>query len=164
MIRDPATQGGGSVKVLELRRHARRDPSADRLSTEGRAQAEDLGRASTGAFDAVFTSPAQRAAETAAWILRGMHAQLPAAHAVVPALGGRDTDGSPTQLARAVSELLDAVPENGRGLAISHTPIVEKATEGLTGRRIEPLAECEGVRLVRADDGSISAEELRLGR
>jgi phosphohistidine phosphatase SixA len=152
------------VKVLELRRHARRDPSADRLSPEGRAQAEDLGRATAGAFDAVFTSPAQRAAQTVAWILRGMHAQLPAEHAVVPGLAGKDTDGSPVQLGRVVSELLDAVPDGGRALAIGHTPIVEKATEGLTGRRIEPLAECEGVRLTRDDDGVISVEELRRGR
>jgi phosphohistidine phosphatase SixA len=149
------------VRVLELRRHARRDPSADRLSSEGRAQAEDLGRASTGTYDAVFTSPAERAAETVAWILRGMHAQLPFEHAVVPGLAGQDTDGSPVQLGRVVAGLLDAVPEGGRGLAIGHHPLVEKATEGLTGRRIEPLAECEGVRLIRADDGSIAMEELR---
>lgn len=160
----PAMRKDARVKVLELRRHANRDPSADRLSAEGRAQAEDLGRASAGGFDIVFTSPAQRAAETVAWILRGMHAQLPPRHAVVPGLAGQDTDGSPVQLARVVSELLDAVPEGGRALAIGHTPIVEKAAEGLTGRRIEPLAECEGVRLVRADDGSISMEELRSGR
>jgi phosphohistidine phosphatase SixA len=152
------------VRILELRRHARRDPSADRLSAEGRAQAEDLGRASSGAFDAVFTSPAQRAAETVAWILRGMHAPLPADHAVVPGLGGHDTDGSPVQLGRVIAGLLDAVPDGGRGLAIGHTPIVEKATEGLTGLRIEPLSECEGVRFTRADDGSIAVEELRVAR
>lgn len=152
------------MRVLELRRHARRDPSADRLSAEGRAQAEDLGRASSGRFDVVFTSPAQRAAETVAWMLRGMHAQLPADHAIVPGLAGRDTDGSPVQLGRVVAELLEAVPDGGRGLAIGHTPIVERATEALTGLAIEPLGECEGVRLTRGEDGSIRVEELRVGR
>jgi phosphohistidine phosphatase SixA len=152
------------VKVLELRRHARRDPNADRLSAEGRAQAEDVGRSLSGRFDAVFTSPARRAAETAAWILRGMHAPLPSEHAVVPGLAGRDTDGSRVQLGRVVDGLLDAVPDGGRGLAVSHTPIVEKATEGLTGRHVAPLAECEGVILTLGDDGAIDVREIRLGR
>ncbi len=152
------------MRTLELRRHARRDPTADRLSPEGRAQAEDLGRAHPGRYDAIFTSPAQRAAETVAWILRGMHQQLPPGHAVVPGLAGQNTDGSPAQLARVLAEVLDAVPEGGRALAMSHHPIVEKAVLGLTGREIEPLAECEGVLLTQADDGSISVEELRGGR
>jgi phosphohistidine phosphatase SixA len=152
------------VKVLELRRHARRDPDADRLSADGRAAAEDLGRASDLRFDAVFTSPAQRAAETVAWMLRGMHAALPPDHSVVPGLAGQGTDGSPAQLARVAAELLDAVPDGGRGLAVSHTPIVEKATEALTGHRVEPLAELEGVELTRHDDGAIAVRELRFGR
>ena len=151
------------MKVLELRRHARRDPAADRLSAEGRAQAEDLGRSLTGSFDAVFTSPAQRAAETVAWILRGMHAQLPSHHGIVPGLAGQGTDGSPEELARVISELLDAIADGGRALAVSHTPIVEKATEGLTARRIEPLAELDGVRLTIGEDGSIDVRELRGG-
>ena len=151
------------MKVLELRRHARRDPDADRLSAEGRAAAEDVGRASEVRFDAVFTSPAQRAAETVAWILRGMHAALPPEHAVVPGLAGQGTDGSPVQLARVVADVFDAVPDGGRGLAISHTPIVEKATEGLTGQHVEPLAELEGVELTQHDDGAIGLRELRFG-
>jgi phosphohistidine phosphatase SixA len=152
-----------ALKVLELRRHARRDRTEDRLSAEGRAQAEDVGRALTGAFDAVFTSPANRAAETVAWILRGMHAALPPEHAVVPGLAGQGTDGSPAQLGRVVLELLERVPDGGRGLAVSHTPIVEKATEGSTGRRVEPLAECEGVVLTLGDEGTIEVEEIRFG-
>jgi phosphohistidine phosphatase SixA len=110
----------------------------------------------------VFTSPANRAAETVAWILRGMHAALPPEHAVVPGLAGHATDGSPAQLGRVVLELLETVPEGGRGLAVSHTPIVEKAVEGLTGRRVEPLAECEGVILTQGPDGALGVEEIRL--
>ena len=59
------------MRQLELRRHAKRDPDADRLSDEGRAQAQDLGRGADVEFAAIFVSPAQRAAETAAHILRG---------------------------------------------------------------------------------------------
>jgi phosphohistidine phosphatase SixA len=112
----------------------------------------------------VFTSPATRAAETVAWILRGMHAALPPDHAIVPGLAGQGTDGSPGQLGRVVFELLESVPDGGRGLAVSHTPIVEKATEALTGRRVEPLAECEGVVVRLRDDGAIEVEEIRSAR
>ncbi len=150
------------MRRLELRRHARRDPSADRLSDEGRAQAEDLGRGTEGSYDAVFVSPAARAAETAAWILRGGGLQLPD-HSVIPGLAGRDASGgSPEGMAAGVRALLDQVPEGGRGLAISHTPFVERAALGLSGKQIEPLAECEGILVTLHDDASIELEELRL--
>lgn len=150
------------MRQLELRRHARRDPDADRLSPAGRAEAEDVGRASTAVYDIVFVSPSQRAAETAAWFLRGSGRQLPD-HEVVPGLGGRDASGgSPTGMASGVRSLLDRVPDGGRGLAISHTPLVEHAALGLTGDEIDPLKECEGILVTLEDDGSIDVEELRL--
>ena len=152
------------MRTLELRRHAKRDPNIDALSEAGRAQAEDVGRAMTTAIDLVFISPAERAAQTVAWILRGAGSQLPP-HAVVPGLAAADNDGSPLAMAGVVSALLDAVPDGGRGLAISHHPVIERAVLGLTAREIEPLAECEGVRLAReVEDGEIEVEELRLGR
>jgi phosphohistidine phosphatase SixA len=150
------------LRTLEVRRHARRDPSSDALSAAGRAQAEDVGRASTATIDLVFVSPAQRTAETVAWMLRGAGAQLPP-HAVIPGLAAQDNDGSPLAMAGVLSALLDAIPDGGHALAISHTPLIEHAVLGLTAREIEPLAECEGVRLTRADeDGEIEIEELRL--
>lgn len=151
------------MRQLELRRHARRDPKADRLSAAGRAQAEDVGRAATVAYDVVFVSPSQRTAETAAWYLRGAGQQLPD-HQVIPGLGGRDASGgSPTGMAAGARALLERVPDGGRGLAISHTPLVEHAALGLTGDEIDPLGECEGILVTLKDDGSIDIEELRLG-
>ncbi len=151
---------------LELRRHARRDPAADRLSETGRAAAEDAGRAAGAAgvgYDAVYVSPAQRAAETAAWFLRGAGQQLPD-HAVVPGLGGQDASGgSPEGMAAGVRALLDQLPEGGRGLAISHTPLVERAAFGLTGSEVSPMAELEGILVARGDDGAVSVTELRHG-
>jgi phosphohistidine phosphatase SixA len=151
------------VKRLELRRHARRDPSADRLSAEGRAQAEDVGRAARGTtYDAVFTSPAERAAETAAWFLRGAGQQL-GDHAVVHGLAGKDASaGSPEGMAAGVRALLDQVPDGGTALAFSHTPFVERAALGLTAREVEPMGECEGILITLQDDGSITVDELRL--
>lgn len=149
------------MRTLEVRRHAERDPSSEALSAAGRAQAEDVGRASTTAIDLVFVSPAQRTAETVAWILRGAGAQLPP-HAVIPGLAAHDNDGSPLAMAGVLSALLDAIPDGGRALASSHTPLIERAVLGLTAREIGPLAECEGVLLTRADeDGEIELEELR---
>jgi phosphohistidine phosphatase SixA len=150
------------VRTLEVRRHANRDPAADRLSAAGRAQAEDVGRTLDGTYDVIFVSPAQRAAETVAWMLRGRFAQLPP-HAVVPGLSAKDSDGSPLAMAGVLSALLDAVPEGGRGLAISHTPLIERGVLGLSAREIEPLGECEGVLLSKKDDDyAIELEELRL--
>ena len=152
------------MRTLEIRRHAKRDPAADALSAAGRAQAEDVGRTMTEPFDVVFISPAQRAAETVAWLLRGSGGQLPP-HAVIPGLAAQDNDGSPLAMAGVVSALLDAVPEEGRGLAVSHTPLIERAVLGLTAREIEPLAECEGIALSReGEDGELGFQELRIGR
>ncbi len=150
------------MRRIELRRHARRDPNLDRLSPEGRAQAEDVGRAASATYDVVFVSPAERAAETAAWILRGAGQQLPD-HAVIPGLAGKEASGgSPEGMASGVRALLEQVPEDGRGLAISHTPFVERAAFGLTGDEVDPFAECEGIVVTALDDGTVTVVELRL--
>jgi phosphohistidine phosphatase SixA len=151
------------MKQLELRRHATRDPDADRLSDVGRAQAEDAGRGAGGvAYAAVFVSPAQRASETAAWFLRGAGQQLPPSHAVVHGLAGRDESGGSAEgMAEGVRALLRQTPDGGRSLAISHTPFVERAAVGLTGREVAPMAECEGILVTADDDGHIAVEELR---
>jgi phosphohistidine phosphatase SixA len=149
------------MRRLELLRHAKRDPDGDRLSAAGRAQAEDVGRAAASGYDAVFVSPAERAAETAAWILRGSGRQLPS-HGVVPGLAGKDaTGGSVEGMAEGVRALLATVPDGGLGLAISHTPFVERAMLGLTGHEPAPFAECEGILVRETDDGRIEAEEIR---
>jgi phosphohistidine phosphatase SixA len=149
------------VRTLELRRHARRDPQADRLSPVGRVQAEGVGRSLEGPFAFVFVSPAERAAETVAFFLRGSGQQLPP-HAVVPGLAAQDNDGSPLAMAGVLSALLDTIGEGERALAVGHTPLIERAVLGLTGRELEPLGECEGVVLTKEDDGHIEVLELRL--
>ena len=86
-------------------------------------------------------------------------------HAVVPGLAAKDNDGSPLAMAGVVSALIDAVPDGGRGLAVSHTPLIERAVLGLTAREVEPLAECEGVVLTRAnEDDPVEVREIRLSR
>jgi phosphohistidine phosphatase SixA len=148
------------MKALELRRHARRDPDADRLSPDGLAQAEEVGRTLVGGYAVVFVSSAQRTAETAARLFGGLGFSLPEPR-VVAGLAGHGTDGTPASLAAVVADILRQIPEGSLGLAVGHTPLIEKAVLGLTGRRIEPLSECEGVLLTQ-DGDEVRAEELRL--
>ena len=129
------------MRTLELRRHARRDPEADRLAPEGRRQAEEVGRTLKGGYAVVFVSPAQRAAETAAWFLRALDERLPA-HGVIPGLAGEWTDRSPLAMAGVVTALLEAVPDGARGLAVGHTPLIERAVFGISAREIAPLGDC----------------------
>lgn len=136
--------------------------TADRLSLQGRAQAVEVGRTLAGGYAAVFVSPARRAAETAVGFLTGP-GEPDAELEVIPGLGGDGTNGSPVQLGAVVGGLLARIPEGGRGLAVGHTPLIETAIEELTGRVIEPLAECEGV-LLTEDGGELRVEELRLRR
>jgi phosphohistidine phosphatase SixA len=150
-----------TVRSLEVRRHAGRDPDADRLSLEGRAEAERVGRTLAGGYVVVYTSPAQRAAETVAWLLRGLGEPLPP-HAVIPGLAGDGTDRSPLAMAGVLTALLDSVPDEARGLAISHTPLIERAVLGIAVREIEPLRGCEGVLLTKEGEGPVSVQELRL--
>jgi phosphohistidine phosphatase SixA len=152
---------GAPVRTLELRRHAIRDPGADRLSEEGRAQAEDIGRLGGHAFAAVFVSPAGRAAETAAWILRGAGGQLPE-HSIIGGLAGRDASGgSPEGMAEGVRALLSQIPDGGRALAVSHTPFVERAAYGLTGIEVAAFSPGDGIAVTLGDDGTLTVEELR---
>ena len=114
-------------------------------------------------YAAVFVSPAERAAETVAWFLRGAGQQLPLMHSVVPGLVGKGpSEGSPQGMATGMRSLLEQIPDEGRGLAISHTPFVERAGLGLTGHETEPMRECEGLLVTLDDDGHVEVEELRL--
>ncbi|MGH2692862.1 MAG: hypothetical protein ACRDHM_10220 [Actinomycetota bacterium] len=145
------------MRALELRRHAPRDPEADRLSKDGQALALHIGKNLPGGYAALFTSPANRAAETAAYFLRALGAQLPQIHGVSEELASDD----PERLAAGVRKMLSEIPDGGRGLAVGHTPLIEKAVEALTGETIEPLSECDGV-LLEERDGKISlAAEYR---
>jgi phosphohistidine phosphatase SixA len=138
------------VRALEFRRHAPRDPEADRLSKDGQALALYIGRDLPGGYAAVFTSPAKRAAETAAYFMRALGQQLPQIHGVSDDLASND----PNTLARGVHQIFAAIPDGARGLAIGHTPLIETAVRALTGDEIAPLRECEGV-LLEEEDGQI---------
>lgn len=174
------------MRSLELRRHAHND--GDRLTDEGRARAHQIGRGLAEHYDAIFSSPAERAAETVAWFLRGRGQQLPPTHAATEGLAsamedrwreaakasgtGRVDDiqkrapalvaEESARLAQALREMLAAVPDGGRGLAVGHSPFLEAGVYGLTGTVLEPLGKCEGVLLVQDEAGARVEDEFRL--
>jgi broad specificity phosphatase PhoE len=175
------------VRALELRRHSLREPDADALSEEGRVLALHVGKDLPGGYVAIYTSPAKRAAETVAWLLRGLGQQLPQDHGVSDGLGSpvedrwrsaakgagsgridaikqQDSqlvDQESRRLGSAARDLLASLPEDGRALGVGHSPLIEAAVFGITGRVIEPLQECEGV-LLEEDGGKITlATEYR---
>ena len=145
------------MKSLELRRHAPREPHEDKLSKDGQALALHVGKNLPGGYVAVFTSPANRAAETAAYFMRALGQQLPQIHGVSEELASDDME----LLEAGVRKILSEIPEGGRGLAIGHTPLIERVVKALTGERIGPLRECEGVALEQENDHIRLAEEYR---
>ena len=108
------------MRTLEVRRHAQRDPEADRLSEEGRARASPSApRSRVGTRSCSSPPPSGRRRPS-----RGScGASASSSRARRRAgLAAKDNDGSPLAMAGVLSALLDAVPEDGRGLAVSHTP------------------------------------------
>jgi broad specificity phosphatase PhoE len=161
------------VRSLELRRHAKRDKNEDKLSPEGRADAERVGGSLSAAYAVVFVSPARRAAETAELfvgsgtsfvVIPGLSSEVEdrwraagkaAGSSRIPAIQEQDADLVRTEterLAGVLRGLLARVPEGGRGLAVGHSPLIEAGVYGLTGEAIDPLEECEGVLVL--EDGS----------
>lgn len=172
------------MRYLELRRHA--DNEGDALTPEGRTTAERVGRSMEGPFDGVFTSPAKRAAMTAAWLLRGLGQQLPQLHGVTDGLispheerwreAGKRTGtwrvddieredpelvGSELpRLADAVLQMLAAIQDGQRALAVGHSPFLEAAVYALTDVVLEPLGKCEGA-LLGSDGERVTVEAER---
>lgn len=148
------------ARRLELRRHAPRDPDRDALSPAGEALAERVGRSLAGPYDAVFTSPKDRAARTAAFFMKGLGQKLPERHGVAEGLSppaGTIDDATTAALGAEVRRLLATVPEGRKGLAVGHTPSLEAAVASLTGQRVRAFAECEGVTLVE-EHGAVRLE------
>lgn len=174
------------MRRLELRRHAKAD--GDVLTELGRQTAQRVGQALEGPYDAVFTSPAKRAAETIAWFLRGLGQQLPQTHGVTDGLASpledrwrtaaqasgtgriddierRDRDlvaAETSRLADAMLQMLASIEDDRRALAVGHSPLLEAGVYGLTGRALDPLATCEGVLLAHDGERITIERELRV--
>jgi broad specificity phosphatase PhoE len=160
-------------RFLELRRHT--DNDGDVLSPKGITAAVTLGATLSGNYEAVWTSGAQRAAQTAACLLAGLGESVPRGVIVEAGLRSHDEDqwraayqiagtgdieslsrASPTfvaqdskELAGALRSIFEQLSDGGRGLAIGHSPTNEAAVYQLTSVAIAPLGKGRGVLITQ---------------
>ncbi len=174
------------MRYVELRRHT--DNDGDRLTQQGVADAEAIGRSGLHPPYAAFVSTgAARATEmleilrhaagqdgvpiTSATGLRssvedrraaataaGKGADLEAMRAVDPDLVEKES----LVLAWALPQVVEGLPEGGRALVIGHSPTNEAAVLGLAAAVVPPLEKGEGV-LVVEDRGDYRVEPLGSG-
>ena len=162
------------VKTVELRRHT--DNDGDRLTDEGVAAAEEIGRRLSPPYDAFVSTGAARAVQTLdIWrSAAGGRAPLEQSdglrsrhedrwRAAYKAAGSGDLarmrDADPdlvgddaATLAAALREIFDRLPDGGRALVVGHSPTNEAAVLGLTGHIVSALGKGEGVLVIQYGD------------
>jgi broad specificity phosphatase PhoE len=171
------------TKAVELRRHT--DNDGDALTEEGVRAALEIGARLHGDYSLLVSSGMQRATQTLACFLAALGERVPGGVIVEPGLRteseGRWREiyaqtGKPdlesfraadpdfvaaeeARLGAALGRVFDALPEDGRALAVGHSPTNEAGVFALTGRVVEPLAKGAGV-LVVSDGSGYRAEPL----
>ena len=174
------------LRRLEIRRHAvkGRELASDYLSPEGIEQAHQLGRSLRVGYTHLFSSGAQRATQTLACILAGMGRPVLTGVQIRPGLASpRESEWRDAaraagtadlarlleshealvrqesdRLAAEVRDILSTLPEGAYALAIGHTPLIECAVYGLTGKTPAPLRELEGFTLTEHKDGRLTSD------
>jgi broad specificity phosphatase PhoE len=170
-------------KAVELRRHT--DNDGDALTEDGVRAALEIGARLRGDYRLLVSSGMQRATQTLACFLAALGQRVPGGVIVEPGLrtgsegrwrGIYSQTGKPdlesfraadpdfvadeeARLGAALRRILDALPEEGRALAVGHSPTNEAGVFALTGRVVEPLAKGAGV-LVVSDGSEFRAEPL----
>ena len=173
------------MRYVELRRHT--DADGDDLTARGVADAEAIGREGLHPPYALFVSSGAVRATRTAVILRhacgqdespvlevsGLRSSVEdrwraageaaGKGATVEGIRGVDpdlVDHEERLLGGAVRRVVESLPEGGRALAIGHSPMIEAAVAGLTGRAVEPLTKGAGVLLVE-DGGRYAVRPLQ---
>jgi phosphohistidine phosphatase SixA len=172
------------MRYVELRRHT--DNEGDRLTPQGAADAEMIGRDRLHPPYAAFVSTGAARATQMLEILRHAAGQDDAPVTTAAGLrspgrgplarrgqGGREGRGPRCHpgrgpelvvsesllLASALRQVAGRLPEGGRALVVGHSPTSEAAVLGLAGRVIPPLGKGEGILLLE-DRGDYRAEPL----
>ena len=177
------------LRRLEIRRHATQgtDLGGDCLSAEGVELAYQVGRSIRVGYTHLYSSGAQRDTQTLACMLAGMGGHRLSGVVVRPGLGSSREEewkaaaaGSTKldallqanealvgveaeRLAGELRSLIAELPEGGYALAIGRSPMIECGIWGLTGKRFDPLGECEGFLIAEHRQGRLEVEEVRRG-
>jgi len=159
-------------KVVELRRHT--DNDGDALTLEGVDAALRLGASARGGYELLVSSGVQRSTQTLACFLAGLGEKVPGGLIVerglrseredrwreiyaetgkpdLPSFRAVDAefvDAEAASLGAAVRRVFVLLPEDGRALAVGHSPTNEAAVLALSGETVEPLAKGAGVLVV----------------
>jgi len=169
---------------VELRRHT--DNEGDRLSPQGVADAEAIGRDRLSPPYAAFVSTGAARATQMLETLRHAAGQDDVPITQVPGLRSSVEDrwreaakvagkGADLEAMRAVDpdlvereswllgtvlrQVVHGLPDGGRALVVGHSPTNEAAVLGLAGRVVPPLGKGEGVLLIE-DAGDYRVEPL----
>jgi broad specificity phosphatase PhoE len=161
------------MRYVELRRHT--DNDGDRLSAQGVADAEAIGRTGLHPPYALFVSTGAERATEMLRILRRAAGQEEAPIITETALRSavedrwreaakaagkgasleemRTVDSDLVEhesrlLGAALQGIVEALPDGGRALIIGHSPTNEAAVCGLTGQVVAPLGKGEGILIV----------------
>ncbi len=172
------------MRYVELRRHT--DNEGDRLSPQGVADAEAIGRDRLSPPYAAFVSTGAARATQMLETLRHAAGQDDVPITQVPGLRSSVEDrwreaakvagkGADLEAMRAIDpdlvereswllgtvlrQVVHGLPEGGRALVVGHSPTNEAAVLGLAGRVVPPLGKGEGVLLIE-DAGDYRVEPL----
>ncbi len=172
------------MRYVELRRHT--DNEGDRLTRQGAADAEMIGRGGLHPPCAAFVSAGAARATQMPGILRhaagqddtpvtaatGLRSPVEnrwrdAAKAAgkragltdIRAIGPDLVERESWLLGPALRQVVAGLPEGGRALVVGHSPTAEAAVLGLAGLVIPPLGKGKGV-LLAGDDGDYRVEPL----
>jgi broad specificity phosphatase PhoE len=175
------------MRVVEHRRHSRRDPVSIHLNHEGRELARRVAP-TLGRFDRVVSSPKPRAVETAEALGFTVDALLPELQMMPDDAGVAVDELNPRSFAdyvriakrsEAMGEYavrqatvmrqeLERLPDGARLLMVSHGGIIEFGAAAARPREAmrwgEPLGYLEGIRLYLDRGKWVRGEVLRVPR
>lgn len=171
-------------KAVELRRHT--DNDGDALTEDGVRAALEIGGRLAGGYALFVSSGMQRATQTLACFLAGLGQRVPDGVIVEPGLRTQTegrwreiyaetkkpdlasfraadpafVDAETASLGAALRRVFGHLPEDGRALAVGHSPTNEAAVFALSGHEVAPLGKGDGVLVVEEAGGRYRVEEL----
>ncbi|MHA1954264.1 MAG: histidine phosphatase family protein [Candidatus Heimdallarchaeaceae archaeon] len=172
------------MKIIELRRHSKRDKPSSHLTQEGVDLAKKVGE-TLGDFHKVISSNAPRATETAVAMGYAVDEILDEVSMTPESIGKEvnwgmgfseyaevikkegETAKYARKMAKFITKIAEKLPDDEYVLIVTHGGLIEICTIGCIPNIDyafwgKPLENCEGVRLAFDGERFVSAEILRL--